>query len=279
MVMARKETIVTAIHKLGLDKVQKKAIDLARKCNIEHLHIDYILYNIDRYKSLANTISITKSDRITDDSSDEDLANTIIKKWVQKIHKAYNKRISVRESKTPGTSPDSLINHILKTRLQNLSESQIMDMIFAHRAAMSAENILGLLLEEYIWSKLDVVNNEKRIWVFAWGDVIKAVDLCSNLGDLIQIKNRDNSENSSSQAVRNGTTIQKWFRIKAKTGETQWPRLCRLIGCDEGIYSEDDFKNFVFNTISHNPKAMAIEPNNTWQNYSTVINRLNVTSN
>lgn len=277
--MARKETILTAIHKLGLDKVQKKAIDLARECNIEHLHIDYILCNINRYKSLANIISITNSDGITDDSTDEDLAYTIIEKWVQKIRKAYNQRISVRESHTPGTSPDSLINHILKTRLQNLSESQITDMIFAHRAAMSAENILGLLLEEYIWSKLDVVNNEKRIWVFAWGEVIKAVDLCSNLGDLIQIKNRDNSENSSSQAVRDGTTIQKWFRIKAKTGETQWPMLCRLIGCDEGIYSEDDFKDFVFNTISHNPKAMAIEPNNTWQKYSTVINRLNVTLN
>jgi hypothetical protein len=38
----------------------------------------------------------------------------------------------------------------------------------------------------------------------------------------LQVKNRDNSENSSSAAIRQGTIITKWYRTKSRTGETMW---------------------------------------------------------
>jgi len=55
-------------------------------------------------------------------------------------------------------------------------------------------------------------------WHCAWGETIRSVDFCSEDGQLLQIKNRSNSENSSSSRVREGTNIIKWFRVNALTG-------------------------------------------------------------
>jgi carbonic anhydrase len=60
---------------------------------------------------------------------------------------------------------------------------------------------------------------------------------------VLQIKNRDNTENSSSSAIRNGTQIQKWFRSFSKKGGTNWDNLPELMqGYD---LSESDFVAFV----------------------------------
>jgi hypothetical protein len=60
----------------------------------------------------------------------------------------------------------------------------------------------------------------------------------------LQIKNRDNSENSSSKAVRDNTDIQKWFRTFSKTGKTNWDNLPPLMS-DCG-FSECDFIAFTY---------------------------------
>jgi hypothetical protein len=39
---------------------------------------------------------------------------------------------------------------------------------------------------------------------------------------LLQVKNRDNSENSSSSAIRNGTNIEKWHRTFSKRVGSNW---------------------------------------------------------
>ena len=59
---------------------------------------------------------------------------------------------------------------------------------------------------------------------------------------LLQIKNRSNSENSSSAAIRIGTDIQKWYRIKAESGHTNWDKLQKDTGV---VLSEDDFYAFI----------------------------------
>ena len=89
---------------------------------------------------------------------------------------------------------------------------------------MAAENIVGDLLERYLAKIL-----EPKGWVWCAGSIVIAVDFIMR-GDatkwnLLQIKNRDNSENSSSKKVRDGTEIQHWFRTFAKTGETNWSHL------------------------------------------------------
>jgi hypothetical protein len=48
---------------------------------------------------------------------------------------------------------------------------------FAHRLAMSAENLLGPFVEEYVFERL-----KSHGWALAWGETVKSVDLSSNCG-------------------------------------------------------------------------------------------------
>ena len=78
---------------------------------------------------------------------------------------------------------------------------------------MSAENIQGNLLEEYIAQKV-------RPYGFIWceGNVLRAIDFCNTDGSLfLQIKNKSNTENSSSSNIREGTSIEKWYRLGTRT--------------------------------------------------------------
>jgi hypothetical protein len=122
---------------------------------------------------------------------------------------------------------------------------------------MAAENILGLLLEEYLAEKLLPYG-----WYCCWGETLKSVDFCTQNGDLLQVKNRSNSENSSSNKIREGTSIIKWHRINASNGTCYWDVLNERVGCTE--LSEQDFSSFVKRTITENPAAVYIEEDNVW---------------
>ncbi len=187
----------------------------------------------------------------------KDTGEDVIEKWVQKYYDAYNNRISIHRSNLPSTIADPIIDVIIKGRLTHLDDSALNKIKYAHRVSMSAENILGLLLEEYLATILKSKN-----WHCAWGETIRSVDFCSTTGGLLQIKNRSNSENSSSSRVRIGTSIEKWFRIDAISGEYQWKTLNSKYGVK---CSEESFRAFVHDALSHNPDALAIEPDNPWQ--------------
>ena len=60
---------------------------------------------------------------------------------------------------------------------------------------------------------------------------------------MLQIKNRNNSENSSSSKVRDGTTINKWFRSFSKKDISNWKNFpdTQL----NGQLSEEGFHNFI----------------------------------
>ena len=45
---------------------------------------------------------------------------------------------------------------------------------------MSAENILGILLEEFLFEKLSPAG-----WAMAWGETVKHVDFCHKDGRLL----------------------------------------------------------------------------------------------
>lgn len=180
-----------------------------------------------------------------------------ISKWLKKYFNGYNNRASKRISKKIGTVPDEIIDTIISVRLPFLNEHKITAIKSAHRLSMSAENILGLLLEEYLAEKLLPYG-----WYCCWGDTIKSVDFCTQNGDLLQVKNRSNSENSSSNKVRKGTRIRKWHRIDAKTGTHYWKTLSERVGCTN--LSEQDFSSFVRKTITDNSAAMYVEDDNVW---------------
>lgn len=127
-----------------------------------------------------------------------------VESFINKFFNAYNHRPSKRISGKMTTVPDKLIDNLIGARIKSFTPNDIALIRFGHRLSMGAENIIGLILEEYIHTKV-----LKYGWATCWGSCIKAVDLCNKNGDLIQIKNKDNTENSSSDKIRAGTTIQK----------------------------------------------------------------------
>lgn len=187
----------------------------------------------------------------------KDDANGILYGWLKKYKKSYDNRISVRSANLPSTIQDPIIETIIACRLKNLEKDALDKILFGHRLSMSAENVLGLLLEEYLSDELTPYR-----WHCCWGNTLRHVDFVNENGKLLQIKNRSNSENSSSSLVRRGTKIEKWYRVDAVTGEYHWEDLNQL--CPRASFSEEKFKQFVIKTLKNNPQAMPIEPTNPW---------------
>ena len=127
----------------------------------------------------------------------------------------------------PGTVPDEMVSIVMQ-EAYGYTAKQCEHIKIEHQHSMCAENCVGALLERYLDSIL-----RQQGWHWCCGDFVKAVDFIRINTDgtwlALQIKNRDNSENSSSSAIRNGTPIQKWFRSFSKSGETNWGNLPALM--------------------------------------------------
>ena len=87
-----------------------------------------------------------------------------VQKWIKKYFGGYNSRPSQRTSNAIGTIPDSIVDRIISTRLPSLGDKEVAAIRAAHRLSMSAENILGLFLEEYLAEKLLPCG-----WFCCWG--------------------------------------------------------------------------------------------------------------
>lgn len=172
--------------------------------------------------------------------------------FAKRFIKGYNNRPSVRKSNEISTIPDKIIDEIIHARVPRLTKKDIGLIQFGHRLSMATENILGLILEEYIHGKAI-----KHGWACCWGYSITSVDFCSS-AKMLQVKNRSNTENSSSNKIRAGTRIEKWYRINALNGTTNWLELDRIIGVDQ-LFSEGDFIDFAKNLIKNNPAALYVD--------------------
>lgn len=187
--------------------------------------------------------------------NDDEGAIIFMQKWTDKYLKGYKNRASKRKSSVITTQPDRIIDIIIEARIKK-SGDDLNTIKYWHRLAMAAENIAGALLEEYLAEKLIAHG-----WYCCWGETMRSIDFCTASGLFLQIKNSDNSENSSSKQVRDGTTIKHWFRRFSRTGETNWPALNTLIGISNEMpqLTEDDFCTFVRETISNNPDSLFVE--------------------
>lgn len=135
-----------------------------------------------------------------------------IDRWVKNYFDAVNNPPSRRVATRKSACTDPAIRIIVKAT-QGLDESAAEDGERNHNLFMSAENIQGNLLEEYIADRV-------RPYGFLWceGNVLRAIDFCNTDGSLLlQIKNKSNTENSSSSSIRAGTHIEKWFRLGTQT--------------------------------------------------------------
>lgn len=238
-----------AIKKLGSKASIECAQEIAKDLGVEWIDGICFVFNV-----VAND-----SERVPGNiGGKNDDESTAIRKWGLKYIGGKNGCASNRISNLPGTVADPIIEEIIGARLANLKQEDLEKITYAHRLGMSAENILGLMLEEYL-----AINLSAYGWHCAWGETVKSVDFVNEDGSLLQIKNRSNSENSSSSTVRHGTKIDKWYRIKADRVEYMWDSLNEICGTDH--LSEDAFVDFARTTIASNPACLAIEPINPWK--------------
>ncbi len=237
-----------AINNLGPDEVIRIAEEIALE-----LDIDWNDCSCHVFTVIANDVGRAPANI----GGKYDNEHAVIKKWLNKYKGGYEGRVSQRASNPPGTVADPIIEKIIGTRLPNLTDADLNKITHAHRLGMSAENILGLILEEYLADNLNASG-----WHCAWGETVKAVDFVNEDGRLLQIKNRSNSENSSSSSVRDGTVIEKWYRIKADRVEYMWGTLNTLCGTTH--LSEEAFVQFVRDTLTSNPDCLAVEQGNLW---------------
>jgi SinI restriction endonuclease len=182
--------------------------------------------------------------------------------WLKKYNDGFASRISQRISQPPATIADPIVSTIILAKLPELVPEQIEQIKYAHRLSMSAENIQGLLLEEFLSEQLADYG-----WYCCWGESVKHVDFCNVDGSLLQVKNRSNSENSSSSRVRIDRPIDKWYRVNASNGQYRWSQLNEKYATDR--FSEENFVLFVRRILAQNPAALAVEHNNPWQNSSS----------
>lgn len=158
----------------------------------------------------------------------------------------------------PSTIPDEMVSVIME-KAYGYTSQECKKIKIEHQYSMCAENCVGNLLERYLDSRLRLSH-----WNWCCGEFVKAIDFIGKNTDgewiALQIKNRDNSENSSSSAIRDGTRIQKWFRsfskdtIKGRPSFTNWKKLPSLM---QGYnLNEDDFKSFVGNYIKEEKKRL-----------------------
>jgi hypothetical protein len=168
--------------------------------------------------------------------------------WLRKYKNGLSNRWDTKIAKPSNAKRDPILDHVLRVSNPDLSAKDIGKIFENHALGMSIENNIGGLLEDYIASNL-----EPKDWISAWGSTVRAVDFYKPKEDkFLQVKNRSNSENSSSMSIRKGTNIQKWDRIDARTGKTHWEELGKITGVI-GM-SEEGFFAFVKDAIAKNPK-------------------------
>lgn len=153
---------------------------------------------------------------------------TEIRKFVKSMIEKYvtQRQISdiFSKIKSSGES-DSAVDLIVK-KFRAINEAELIKLKEAHFEFMSAENINGYLLESFLANTL-----EEDGWIWCSGEVYKSVDFCKINGsniELLQVKNKYNSENSSSTKIRQGTNIKKWHRLNKESDN--WHELHEILG-------------------------------------------------
>ncbi len=138
--------------------------------------------------------------------------------YIQSILKRYKNGLQLKQPSLPKTITDPAVSTLLKEyyHVQNVDQA-----IRHHNESMSCENAIGNFLEHYIANTLLPYG-----WVRCPGSIVKSIDFIKENIDgswvALQIKNRSNSENSSSAKVRKNTNIKMWYTSEAYTGKTNW---------------------------------------------------------
>ena len=169
-------------------------------------------------------------------------------KWISNyIKDRENKKID-KPLKNYGEKDEALISRVRASTRKN--EEIIQNYIEGHYLFMSAENVNGAILEEYLAEVLEPAG-----WQWCAGSIYRAIDFCYVTDEtiiLLQVKNKYNTENSSSSAIRNGTEIQKWNRLSSPKKDEyitkpNWEALHAIVQNDSlnSKLSEEKYLEFI----------------------------------
>lgn len=187
--------------------------------------LEFLQENPDRFSSRSKKLGIDSEEKI------KNLRQFYFEKKEEKL-----------TFTPPKTVPDEAVSNVLKV-VRGISDEKAETIKVEHQDSMAAENLIGGLLEEYIAD-----NMEPHGWVHCAGNFVKAIDFIKRDDEnkswiAVQVKNRDNTENSSSSAIRNGSDIKKWYRTNSKTGNTNWKKFPEEEFQDQ--LSEEGFQTFI----------------------------------
>lgn len=184
-----------------------------------------------------------------------------IQRWIQGYCDAVAIPPSMRHASQKLSCSDPAINTIVKFT-QGFSDEEIKVAEKSHNLFMSAENAQGHLLEEYIASVV-------RPYGFLWccGNVLRSIDFSNTEGScFLQVKNKSNTENSSSSKIREGTKIIRWYRLGTQTKNKvkyplyKWSTINGIVNDNktEGFdlpacnMSEDGYQKFLIEKANNN---------------------------
>ena len=177
---------------------------------------------------------------------------------ITNIENAYSKVI---KPNIQTTKPDYLVSELLEHLHQYPKEKRDFYQEQYNRQKQT-EMMIGEFLERYI------INVGKDYgWVFT-GECIDKVDFLKMDGEFWepwQIKNSDNSENSSAKDVRTGTKIKHWFRRFSA------PRVIKPKLKKDGTLSKTGFSPNYLEEFEKRRKTNDITPFHTpqfsWENF------------
>ena len=164
------------------------------------------------------------------------------KEYVCLMARSFSASRLPKPPQRPTTVPDEVVGEILHFYF-DIPRNKLEDIKKEHLLSMASENMVGNILEQYLASVL-----EDHGWIWCSGAMVRAVDFIKPLPKnggwrILQVKNRDNSENSSSSAIRNGKSIEKWHRTFSRKQGSNWENFP-----DQELrhlLSEEAFRKFV----------------------------------
>jgi type-2 restriction enzyme eco47I len=181
-------------------------------------------------------------------------SNDIAYEYIDKLVSAYindrqNNKL-LNPLKNYGEKDEALISRVRAST--GASEEVVQLFIDGHYLFMSAENMNGAILEQYLADVLEPCG-----WLWCAGSMYRAIDFCyfgENEIVLLQVKNKYNTENSSSSAIRIGTEIIKWNRLNRPRKETgldtplpNWESLQQIVNIPQinNLLTEESYLDYI----------------------------------
>lgn len=214
-------------------------------------------------KGFIPTIGMNEEDL---DLEPHDFLELWLSRWISKFVDAWKTLPSQRIANPKGSVTDHALIKMIAPHVDSGEKAE--DLVKYHNLFMSAENIGGELLEEYIASKV-----EQYDWIWCRGKILTAVDFCNkSCTEFVQIKNKENTENSPGRGFRIDHGAPSWFRMysKKKSGKiaTRWPDLMEIIkrgakryadNIPDDLLNEDDYLQFIESASLQNPAMITSE--------------------